>query len=561
MLKYILSSLIITSTALTAANAVQQRPMRLAAEILSYALEDPKYESFVETLLNSVDEYGIGELIVHGFSTDKWLSYSDFPKVGKAVDAQRLAVYRRQLDRFKRKGLKVTLSGGGPLPPALFFQAYPEARRIGTGVFSKFLEASTREVFRQIPEADCLETYLWETPMLNDAVYFKDLYWAESAADSNQTADQYYAPADYIRDVLIAYARGAQASGKEFMFLTFSHYPWQERLLIEALASIDRSVPITLDHKNQPGDWSPYRQANNVMLSVPDRNAMMLFDGTGEYWGQSLIPYCYPEEIQARIRHALKNNPSIGALGMRVNWVAGHTLYGNPNEINWYALSRLARNPETPIEDIWRDWAEKRFGKPAAPKVISSLRRTAQIGNLTYYIRGVWVHSHSAFSDLQYLESHFVHYARSSMQWNPADFRTNARLTELLERPREHTIEWVLGDRQEALRLNRLSLQDVESVRTALPPAEYDKLTFQFTLQRRLIEASIPHIEAFLRYRIEKVHPSADNRRGLEAALTVLDQQATEIEAVYKEQVPILTAAAMRRYVSEVRNAVGALPR
>ena len=37
--------------------------------------------------------------------------------------------------------------------------------------------------------------------------------------------------------------------------------------------------------------------------------------------------------------------------------------------------------------------------------------------------------------------------------------------------------------------------------------------------------------------------------------------EAVGIEAAYKEQVPILTAAAMRRYVAEVGDAVRALPR
>ena len=43
------------------------------------------------------------------------------------------------------------------------------------------------------------------------------------------------------------------------MVLTFSHYPWQEKLLIEALQQINRDVPLLLNHKSQPGDWDPFR--------------------------------------------------------------------------------------------------------------------------------------------------------------------------------------------------------------------------------------------------------------------------------------------------------------
>ena len=79
------------------------------------------------------------------------------------------------------------------------------------------------------------------------------------------------------------------------------------------------------------------------------------------------MPYCYPEEIQQRLQHALRNNPSINSLGMRVLWAGGRSVFGNPNEVNFYALSQLAKDPDRPIEEIWGDWAEKRFGKAAAP--------------------------------------------------------------------------------------------------------------------------------------------------------------------------------------------------
>jgi len=111
----------------------------------------------------------------------------------------------------------------------------------------------------------------------------------------------------------------------------------------------------------------------------------------------------------------------------------------------------------------------------------------------------------------------------------------------------------------EALRLNQLSLAEVESVKSSLPAEEYQKLTFQLTLQRRFIEASIPHIEAFLRYRSKMVRPSADNRAKLEAALAALENQAGQVEALYKNRSDTHRPKAMRRYVAEVREAVKAV--
>ena len=533
-----------------------RRPMRLCAEILAYALERPEYEPFLRTLEDAIDEYGIGELMVHGFHPDHFATYAEFPKVAQTVDAGRLAALRKQLRRFKKHGIKITLSGGGPRVPAGFFEAYPQARLVAEGHFKRLLASSTAEMFRLIPEADCLEIYLWETPMLNDTDYFKGLCEAEFTSAANLMPRPYYSPAEYITELLTGYATGAQAAGKEFMFLTFSHHPWQERLVIEALKKMDRALPVSLDHKCQPGDWSPYRPANNVMLNVTERPCMLLFDGTGEYWGQSVVPYCYPQEIQQRLWHALEHNPSFDSLGMRVLWAAGHNVFGAFNEVNFYALSRLAHDPYLPIERIWGDWAEGRFGREAAPKVICALERSNRIGNLVYYIHGVWVQNHSQISDFPYLESHYIQYAKNVQEWFPQDFRGVALMKELLHAPREHTIEWVLADRQEALRLNQLSLDDVESVKASLPAGEYRKLRDQFTLQRRFIEVSLPHMEAFLRYRIELRAPSAENRRRFAAAIQRLEQEAVAVENEYHEQAFVLTAAQIRKYIRQVSEAM-----
>ena len=77
---------------------------RLCAEVLSYALETPEYEWFMQRLETAIPEYGTGEVMIHGFRLDRWVTWSEFPKLSRELDA-----YRKQLQRLKKHGVKITL--------------------------------------------------------------------------------------------------------------------------------------------------------------------------------------------------------------------------------------------------------------------------------------------------------------------------------------------------------------------------------------------------------------------------------------------------------------------
>ena len=92
-----------------------------------------------------------------------------------------------------------------------------------------------------------------------------------------------------------------------------------------------------------------------------------------------------------------------------------------------------------------------------------------------------------------------------------------------------------------------------------MPAEEYRKLKHQFTLQRHFVESSIPHIEAFLRYWIQRKNPSDENLAKLEKPLSVLEAKAAVVEQVYEEKAFVVTAKAIRSYVNEIREAIAKL--
>jgi hypothetical protein len=533
-------------------NVQSQKKLKLSAGFTNTAFRDQDPLETLQTLENAIDKYGIDIINAHHFNSDEWLNYKAYDRIKQTPDQNRINLYRTYYQRLKAKGIYLVISGGEPVAPDNLFEKYPGMKYVNNGQFWQFIEDKTGELYEVLPEMDCFEIYLWETPLVHDDRMFRELEFDRAAGYP------FYSHSDYFKQLFDALARAAHGKNRDFMLLTFSHYPYQEQIMTEALKNRDRNYPFLLDHKCQPGDWVPFKPANNIMQTITDMPAQLQFDGTGEYWGQSLMPYCYPEEIQARVQHALNRNPSINTLNMRTNWENG-SLFGKPNEINFYALSRLARDPFTPIEQIWKDWAVERFGEKSADKVISALKRTDDIGRRIFYVEGMWVFNHSAFANLPYVESHIVNYAKTTAQLKPEDFMGNYRMNELLNYPREYVISEVLADRDEALRLNALSLQDIEEARKTLKPEDYQMLKEQLTRQRDMAKASKLHLEALLRYRIEKLNAvgkGQENRRKLESCLLQIEKMADEMDRVYKDGFPFLKGFLLRDYAQQIREAV-----
>lgn len=536
-------------------NLDSQKELKLCATFTNFVFERDDPDQFLEELGWAIDEYGIDMVNAHHFYSSEWLSYPGYEKLEDQPDQSMIDQYRGYYKRIKDKGVDLVISGGEPEVPSNLFEKYPEMKDVSNGKFWQFIEDKTLELYDVIPEMDCFELYLWEVPMIRDDKAFPELEL------NSYDSYPYYSHADYFKYLFDAYSRAAHKKDKDFMLLTFSHFPYQEELMIEALKNRDKNYPFLLDHKCQPGDWTPEKPANNIMLEITDMPGQLQFDGTGEYWGQSLVPYCYPEEIQARLQHALAHNQNINTLNMRVNWFNG-SLFGTPNEVNFYALSRLAKDPFTPVEKIWNDWAAERFGEKAADKVVSALKRTDDIGRKIYYIEGMWVFNHSSIAELPYVETRIVNYGKAISRLKPWDIMGNYLMNELLNHPREYVINEVLSQRDQALRMIEMSINDIDEAKDELASDDYAMLIEQLKRQRDMAKASKLHLEALFRYRIEKLETSekgAENRQKIEACLQRIEEMAVEMDRKYGEEFPLLEGSLLDRYAAQVREAVNEL--
>jgi len=531
-------------------------------------LINPDLKENFELTKQKIIEYGINEVRIYGGGNAiayKYLDIEGFPEIKQEGNPQELAKYREGLKWFKDHKIRITLSGGEPSLPGVdyhtndknsFFNIYPEAKYLSSGLLWKFYEERTYALFKTFPEVDATDYFLWETPTLDDLNYFPGIKWQKEIT-WHKGENQYYSQADYLTEFMTAIIRGANRANKKFSILTFSHYPYQEKILLESLKELEiRNESFLMVHKSQPGDWDPYKGPNNIMMQTQTQSSL-LFDGVGEYWGRSLVPYCFPEEIQTRVLHALRNNKNIHTLAMRTYWDNDQTLFNNYNEINLFALSRFAKNPSANVEQIWKDWANEKFGELAAPKVITALKRTNEIGNLVYYFRGIWVQEHSKMASLDYMTAQVLHTGKAMIKWNPSDIKNNDLIKSFLNKPNEELIKLVLADRKQALKMCQESLVDIESARKDLSVKEYRKLKTQMILLKDFVELSMPHIESYLRYIIDKNDPTPENLKAINRSLDELTQIAKEMDKKYENANFLISGSEIRKFVLDVRLRIG----
>lgn len=542
------------------------KPMGLFAEVLYLSYFAEHHKHWVDRLPEYAKKYDFNQINIHGAGKLPHFccEYPSFPLLSHPRSAEveeEIRYFRSYLKAYKEAGLRVTCGFGGPEIPEDLLQKYPECENVQTGLFCEFIEEMVVEYFKIFPECDCLEMYLWENNLTSDSNHvFPQLYWCSRDRSKLYTSQPYFSAADILCAVLTAYAKGAQKAGKEFSILTFSHYPWQEALLIEAIERMDSSIPVILDHKCQPGDWDLFRPVNNVLEHVSQKKAYMLFDGAGEYWGQCRIPFCLPQDVQYRVQHALNYNTNITDLGMRVMWMFDN-LFDNYNEINFYALSRFAKDPWVPIEQVWQDWASERFGAEAAPTMVRALERTYEVGKRIFYVLGCWAGNHSVLPSLQYIVSHTMNFGRALYEWKPMDYINGGIFREFSTRPREITVQRVVREKDEALELVDASIADVKSVVHLLSEDEAKRITYQFDLLRDYVRVARDHCEAFIRCWVEEknaAEAAPDNRERLSGALDRLEEHARFVEQKYGDQEPLLKAEHITGFIQEVKTAMEA---
>ena len=142
---------------------------------------------------------------------------------------------------------------------------------------------------------------------------------------------------------------------------------------------------------------------------------------------------------------------------------------------------------------------------------------------------------------------------KAMLNWYPDNIIDNKWISDFMYTPNESVIEMALADRQQALSWCEQSIKEVKSIEDLLTKSEYNKLTGQFEVYKKFIEVSIPHIEAYLRYKIFSNDSQDSNLRKLQKPLQALEKYADEIDQIYGDNEFLLSGEITRKFVSDIR--------
>ena len=271
--------------------------------------------------------------------------------------------------------------------------------------------------------------------------------------------------------------------GRELIVRTFIHQPWELDVVGEALRGLT-DLEMTVMSKEVPQDWEPYYPHNPLIGDVGDHDQIVEFDLAGEYWGLAKLPFCMPAYLQERIRHQARQG-TVGAAA-RIDRYSNHT-FDTPGEVNIHAFTRLLEDPWADVDGIWADWVETEYGLTAdsvtSKTLIALLARTFDIGRKMYYVKGFWalkkgsdLPDHGRYAELLG--------GRSLAKWD-ADYKPWLRE---LRWPTEQTLKELFQEKSEAIEMCTRSLDELDSIREAFDPVDYEDIRSRLAHQLRCTE-------------------------------------------------------------------------
>ena len=298
---------------------------------------------------------------------------------GVVVDESKLAAFHYMFDHIKTYGLDIGLMHQAFIPSQFTME---EVRKAYDGEvildgLDEAIEKTSCEmadaIFTRMPQVDSLFFHSLECEWM----------WGRAVAMFPCKNDEACGRA--FEAYLTGMLRACDTHGKTLMFWTHvSGIPARQIRLIHEILERYPTVLVMEDHKWPNNTWphSPVMGhiAEDIQDTVTARRWGMSIDTTdGEYYGGGALPTAYPDPHVLSGQVCVERGAECAFIRFNAQALTPQRTMEDVNGIHLAATSETWWTPARPMDVLWSDWCTRRFGKEAAPAVVTALKKSEAI--------------------------------------------------------------------------------------------------------------------------------------------------------------------------------------
>jgi hypothetical protein len=327
-----------------------------------------------------------------------------------------------------------------------------------------------------------------------------------------------YPPVEIAERIIRTFVEELESLKKRFVFRTFGSIDVDYRILCEAAARALKDHTFDVETKITPFDWSLFLPDNPYLVKPPNGMLSAEFDLAGEFVGETELPYLNPDLILRQLRFARER--SCDRLAPRIDR-RGRLTLGSLSEINIYTISEANRRPDVTSEEIWREWADMKWGA-AAEELLPVMKSALDMLKRSFFIDGHLLSQHPVPTiPMMMLGGIFAVFEPD------VSLEIGKDLWSMISTKRSPTREALLKEKEEAVAIADRGAEAMEALAGNIPADQLPLLRDAWKKARHTTRTHLNLARALVTY-FEEVSELAGPPHRLEAALSDLVAQAEE---------------------------------
>jgi hypothetical protein len=265
-------------------------------------------------------------------------------------------------------------------------------------------------------------------------------------------------PTDWYASLLDAMHRPLAEHGKTLAVRDFSYSADQQSRMLDAARRVSSNIVISL--KNTPHDYYPTFPDNPRIGHTAGLRQWIEFDTWGQFFGMGVYPVSVVEDMQRRMRHALKSGAE--GIALRTDWevITDAGSFNSPNILNVIGGALLSRDVDGDLDAVYDAWVRHGLYSPmreastmsplhvpthpeAARRLKDFMRRSWSVMEKAAYVRGHLFHEDDQYCDTVERSLDMLVRIHGRDDWDPGASR-------LLD-PTAANIKLILAEKEAAL--------------------------------------------------------------------------------------------------------------